>query len=288
MPDPSPILPPDVIALIEARAGAGSVRPLRAAHGGFSHLTAHARIAGAACVVKASNTVAGRAELLRERDALATLGPGVPSARLRFDVADETWVVLVLEELPGESGVRLFAGAHDALASAYTQLGEALARVHAQPAPPALPAMADVYAGAGLATLDLSSGLRAALRDALSHPAWRAGPARLVHGDAGLHNVLWRDGRLVALLDWEWACGGNAQLDLAWLRWTQRWRAMPDEMWDAALSGYASGGGDASVPPPDEARALALGQIAMILMRSRENAPAFAEWMRRLAWTLRA
>ena len=36
----------------------------------------------------------------------------------------------------------------------------------------------------------------------------------LVHGDAHLGNVLWRDGRLVALLDFEWVRWGPADLEL--------------------------------------------------------------------------
>jgi aminoglycoside phosphotransferase (APT) family kinase protein len=42
------------------------------------------------------------------------------------------------------------------------------------------------------------------------------GPAGLVWGDARLANALFLDGRLVALLDWEAAAVGPAELDLGW------------------------------------------------------------------------
>jgi aminoglycoside phosphotransferase (APT) family kinase protein len=65
-----------------------------------------------------------------------------------------------------------------------------------------------------------AGGLRAAefeaayqwLRDNL---ASAAGRARLCHGDVGLHNLLVRDGRVTALLDWELAVAGPAAFDLA-------------------------------------------------------------------------
>ncbi len=41
-------------------------------------------------------------------------------------------------------------------------------------------------------------------------------PTGLVWGDARISNTLYRDGRAVALLDWEMAALGPAELDLAW------------------------------------------------------------------------
>ena len=40
-------------------------------------------------------------------------------------------------------------------------------------------------------------------------------PVRLVHGDFGPHNLLWRDGRISGLFDWDHLCAGDPAIDLA-------------------------------------------------------------------------
>lgn len=64
----------------------------------------------------------------------------------------------------------------------------------------------------------------------------------LVHGDFGLHNILFSDGRLSGLLDWERAHLGNPAEDLAYLK------PSLDQIggWETFLSGYLEAGG----PPP--------------------------------------
>lgn len=64
----------------------------------------------------------------------------------------------------------------------------------------------------------------------------------LVHGDFGLHNVLFSDGRLSGLLDWERTHLGNPAEDLAYLK------PSLDQVggWENFLSGYLEAGG----PPP--------------------------------------
>jgi aminoglycoside phosphotransferase (APT) family kinase protein len=109
--------------------------------------------------------------------------------------------------------------------------------------------------------------------------------ASLVHGDAGLHNLLW-DGRIAALLDWEWAGCGSPLLDLAWLHWTMRWRDLPVALWQTMLARYGDGPALACGSSPAALRALALGQIAGILARVQGQPGAWGEWLRRLRWTL--
>ncbi|MBC8076389.1 MAG: hypothetical protein H7Y32_09975, partial [Chloroflexales bacterium] len=75
-------------------------------------------------------------------------------------------------------------------------------------------------------------------------------------------------------------------LDLAWLAWTLRWRKLPDTLWHAFGGGYGSGPAAHGDVASDALRQLAIGQIAMILVRSQPNAAAFAEWQRRAWWTL--
>jgi aminoglycoside phosphotransferase (APT) family kinase protein len=61
------------------------------------------------------------------------------------------------------------------------------------------------------------------------------GPARVAHGDYGLHNcLLGEDGHVTAVLDWEVATLGDPLADLAYL--VNRWNATPA----SALEGYFS------------------------------------------------
>ncbi len=285
-----PLLPPAVAALAEA-ALAAAISDLAPTVGGFSNLSRHARIGGRPCVIKAAELPAKRASLRHEAAVLGLLaGRGVPApARLAL-AEDAAWTVLISEALPGRPGLAMLEGERAELPAAFAALGAILAGLHALPAPE-LPGLALAprlaAARAALAGPDLDAGLRRPLAAALGHPAWQDGPPRLLHGDAGLHNLLW-DGRRgcaptrgAALLDWEWAAGGPPAFDLAWLRWTIGWRGLPDELWHAALGAYGQ-----PAPPPDALEALALGQIGMILARLAGQPAARAEWLRRAGWTL--
>lgn len=65
------------------------------------------------------------------------------------------------------------------------------------------------------------------------------GRRSLLHGDYWPGNVLWRDGRVVALLDWEDAAVGDPMCDLAAARQELCWKLGPEAM--AAFTGaYAS------------------------------------------------
>ncbi len=68
---------------------------------------------------------------------------------------------------------------------------------------------------------DLEARLRAALR-----PHWplaSGAPSVLLHGDFWPGNLLWREGRVAALLDWEDAGLGDPRLDLAHARLELLW-----------------------------------------------------------------
>src|SRR6185436_495880 len=124
------------------------------------------------------------------------------------------------------------------LEALYHALGLLLANIHHTPvsAPTLAPQLVDRmrHALAHLPTLGLASDLSAALLEGLQHPIWRTQPHGLAHGDAGLHNLLW-DGRITALLDWEWAGWGTPLLDLAWLYWTIQWRRLSPTLWQSLL-----------------------------------------------------
>jgi aminoglycoside phosphotransferase (APT) family kinase protein len=90
-----------------------------------------------------------------------------------------------------------------------------LARIHATPLAglPALPERGDPIPEL-LEWLPSTSGLG----PVLEARGRFCGPARLVHGDYWPGNLLWRDGRLVAVLDWEDAAIGDPLSDLACAR----------------------------------------------------------------------
>jgi aminoglycoside phosphotransferase (APT) family kinase protein len=136
-----------------------------------------------------------------------------------------------------------------------------------------------------LPTLGLEPELLDVFAAGLAHPAWQPASTRLVHGDAGLHNVLW-DGRISALLDWEWSGWGNPLLDIAWVYWTMRWRAVAPALWNVFLSSYQAAFAEAAPADSASLRALVFGQIAGILARAHEQPAARAEWLRRASWTL--
>lgn len=81
----------------------------------------------------------------------------------------------------------------------------------------------------------------------------------LVHGDFGLHNALFDDGRLSGMLDWERAHLGNPAEDLAYLK------PALDQIgaWDAFLDGYHVAGG-----PPVVTRDLAYFTVWQDLWRA--------------------
>ncbi|HKQ84001.1 MAG TPA: phosphotransferase [Steroidobacteraceae bacterium] len=66
-------------------------------------------------------------------------------------------------------------------------------------------------------------------------------PRCLIHGDVGTHNILVRDGHLVALIDWELAHPADPAEDLAQCRMM----LLPDTMpWDAFVREYIAAGGN--------------------------------------------
>ena len=75
----------------------------------------------------------------------------------------------------------------------------------------------------------------------LLHYPLRERPRCLIHGDVGTHNMLVRDGHLVAMLDWELAKEGDPAEDLAQCRML----LLPDTMpWEEFAREYVAAGGD--------------------------------------------
>jgi aminoglycoside phosphotransferase (APT) family kinase protein len=286
-------LPEPVAALLAAAfPGQPLARPAPTV-GGFSNFSLQLRIGGRPCVVKAADREAKRADLRREARLLSLLaGRRLRAPALLAALEDSRWTALVLARRPGAPGIGLYGGPPEGLLPPLRALGHALARVHGAPiAPPPDAAAAGLLLGeraaalrAALATLPLPDDLREPLYAALAHPAWRPARPRLLHGDAGLHNLLWGATGLT-LLDWELAGWGDPRLDLAWAAWTLRFRAAPAGALEALLDGYGRERAAALGPEPHILHTLALGQIAGLTARAA-GGPGWDEWLRRARWTI--
>lgn len=98
-----------------------------------------------------------------------------------------------------------------------------LARIHAvdtaRPGPASLPRRTHAFASnlRGRTPAPISPLDKQRIHTALE-PFWQTAPRNasvLLHGDLWPGNLLWRDGELVAVLDWEDACVGDPLADLA-------------------------------------------------------------------------
>jgi aminoglycoside phosphotransferase (APT) family kinase protein len=284
------MLPVDVEHLLQSAFPGQPIGDFAATSGGFSNLTAIATIGARRCVIKAASAALKRADVRREAALLRLLAAAdLPIPGLLALIEDAEWTVAVTGWLAGEHGLAVLARAPDQLESIYHALGRLLASIHRTPVPAdaQVPQLEDRMRDAleRLSSLPLERDLHDALLGALQHPIWRAQPRALAHGDSGLHTLLWEE-RITALLDWEWAGWGTPLLDLGWVFWTISWRSLPPALWQSLLAGYGAGPALAHPATPDDMRALALGQIASILARSHAQPAAWAEWQRRLRWTL--
>jgi aminoglycoside phosphotransferase (APT) family kinase protein len=283
------MLPDRVLALVAAAFPGQPIGEVAPTEGGFSHYTALATIGGRRCAIKAASDANKRADVRHEARMLALLrNHALPSPQLLALSESDAWTVAVSAVIAGHSGIHLYQQP-ELLAEAYRALGELLASVHRTPIPPPDPdlLLAERFRQVQeqLPALGLAPELLELFAASLAHPVWYPTRSTLVHGDAGLHNVLW-DGHISALLDWEWSGCGNPLLDVAWVYWTMRWRAISPALWDVFLNSYQAA--FAGATPADAAglRALVFGQIAGILAHVREQPTARAEWLRRANWTL--
>lgn len=284
------MLPESVRAHVQAAFPGVSIHYLSPTEGGFSHYSAVVMVGAQRCVLKSATLAAKRADLRHEAailQALAGRGLPVPPLVALLDTGEAT--VELLEALPGTSGITVYSRSPAELRAALAALANLLAATHSitseLDAPESGLAARAAQALTQLPALPLDDTVRNELAASLQHPVWQAAPGGLVHGDAGLHNLLWHPPH-AALLDWEWASRGTPLFDLAWVWWTLRWRKMPPALWAALLARYRAL--RPGLPAADSAalRALTLGQIASILGRAVHEQTAYAEWQRRAQWTL--
>ena len=280
------MVPPPVRAYLESIGPVGRLRPTV---GGFSNTTFLTTLGGRPVLVKVNSDETKRADLGREAGILRYLAdteipvPVLVSLGETSDGDGATWTVLVEEALDGESGLSLAQRGDEAdLSRCARQIGRVLGSVHEQV----------IGAGVGLDAeeLDLS---RRWLKDrravanlvetntALSHSALRVGVS-LVHGDAGFHNTMWRDGRLIGLIDWEFAGFGNPLADAAWVWWTMAFRRQPASVWSAFVEGYRAERLALLGWSPEVVVEFLRAQMFSLLSRTMPESSARQEWLRRL------
>jgi aminoglycoside phosphotransferase (APT) family kinase protein len=169
--------------------------------------------------------------------------------------------LIVMERVQGVIGGSVFGSENALDASVADVLGEIVARLHTMPAMRELGNLTQAISERhwnmplhecvreyieNYFELMLNSDHMAAL-GVVAQFAWllRNIPALegrpcLLHGDIGLHNMLFNDGRLQALLDWEYAHIGDPAEDLAYMRNTMG-RSLD---WNRFMASYVSNGGE--------------------------------------------
>jgi aminoglycoside phosphotransferase (APT) family kinase protein len=139
--------------------------------------------------------------------------------------------LLVIEYVEGETE---FVPAD--LSDFVAQIAEQLAKIHGVPCSPELSYLPNQDKGFGdrADPLDVSLG-EARIRDALESawPLVQENSAVLLHGDYWPGNILWKDGQVAAVIDWEDARVGDPLADLANCRLELLWA-----LGEAAMTGF--------------------------------------------------
>lgn len=235
-------------------------------HAGLTYGFAVADATGERCYVlkvaprgvrRSGNTdVFRQAPLLR---ALHRAGLPVPDVPFASDKDDELGSpYIVMERLPGRTFViwepdPSFLAAETDLV--WSQTAQALASIHAFDRRTHLAdwnhhAALDEQIGFWSRILDKAdeAGWKrrgAALAAALAASPSETGPIGLTHGDYQPGNVLFEDGRLTGIIDWELACIGPQNLDVGWLLmmadrtcWHEGWSPRINQSRDEILAIY--------------------------------------------------
>jgi aminoglycoside phosphotransferase (APT) family kinase protein len=167
---------------------------------------------------------------------------------------------IIMRRSPGVPGGSVFEAKGGIPASLAQTLAEILARLHALPPMAALSELTDSI-NAERWNLPLETCVRKYITDYqalyqndahLPSPALASlfgwllsnvpdlpGKPVLLHGDIGFHNFLFDDGKLSAVLDWEFAHLGDPAEDLAYVRNT----VGPALDWDDFMASYRAAGG---------------------------------------------
>ncbi|HKU94633.1 MAG TPA: phosphotransferase family protein [Vineibacter sp.] len=237
----------------------------------------------------------GNTDVYRQAPLLRALSAaGLPAPRVPLAAADESDLgtpFIVMERLAGRTFIiwephASFDLAPHRVAALWTQAAAALARLHAfdwrgalddweQPRPLAAEL---AYWAPILAKAPDDHWLQEgrALADALAARIPDAGPVGVIHGDYQPGNLLFDNGRLTGIIDWELAGIGTQALDLGWLAmmadprcWHANWQPHVGTDRDALIAVYEDARG-APVTAVDWFQALAcyrMGAIACLNVR---------------------
>lgn len=260
-----------------------TIEPLADTLGGFSHTTLVVSIGGVPCVAKGGTIDTRREDIRREAEALTlATAAALPAPRLLALLDDDHTTVLLTGHLPGQAGVTLYQATPEVRGAALARLGVIMTSIHAVPADhhDARLASIAVPRDALAATLSGEPDAAALLERFTAACAALPQRRRLVHGDAGLHNLVWQHDA-GALVDWEWAGWGDPLLDLGWIDWTLRFRRVAAGEAAHFWRQYADG-----MPDPALLHAAALARIAHLLVRVAAIPAARAEWLRRTRITI--
>jgi aminoglycoside phosphotransferase (APT) family kinase protein len=275
--------PSTLLAWLRQRHPGVAVEPLADTLGGFSHTTLVVSIGDMPCVAKAGVIAARREDIRRESDALTlAAAAGLPAPRRLALLEDADTTVLLAERLPGQAGVTLYQAPPAQRCAALARLGELMSQIHAVPADDDSMSLAPIAVPHDSLVAALTGEPDAAMLLACFDAAGAMLPQRrrLVHGDAGLHNLVWH-GDTGALVDWEWAGWGDPLLDLGWISWTLGFRQVATAESACFWRHYA-----ADRPDPALLHAAALARIAHLLVRVAGIPAARAEWLRRARRTV--
>jgi aminoglycoside phosphotransferase (APT) family kinase protein len=124
-----------------------------------------------------------------------------------------------------------------------TQLGRALADVHAAPSD-RLPALPSVFDCSGGSPDVLDGPLAAEIRS--SWPSLTDSPDVLTHSDYWSGNVVWRDGVLTGIVDWSGGARGPRGFDLGWCR-LDLYLLFDERITDVFLAAYEAATGHAII-----------------------------------------
>jgi|GEM_PF-839699 Predicted aminoglycoside phosphotransferase len=278
-------LPDAIYEAIAASFPDREIGPLEATFGGYSNVSVLVPLNEERIIAKIAQMPIKQLDVRHEATVLRFIeGRGLPAPSLISFYEAPDFCIEFLTFIEGINGMHFFSQEQRRLPELYAAVGQVLAHVHQQEASelPAEFQLRERYAQVHeqLPSLGLPSAIERELLTALEHPVWEEPANCLVHGDAGIHNLLW-DGQMRALLDWEWSGCGSPLFDIAWNLWTMRFRSLEPRITYDFLTAY-----QAIAPQPiqakaDALRALALSHIAFILTRSEPGSWARAEWERR-------
>jgi aminoglycoside phosphotransferase (APT) family kinase protein len=173
----------------------------------------------------------GNTDVLRQVPLLQALRPaGVPVAEVRYWSDDERWFEVpffMVGRLPGSTYIVRHPDSSVSPQAVFTQAVEALASVHTFDWRRRLPSWEPVrdlvdeirYWDPILAKAAEPPWVQMGeeTRDALLASVPDAPAVGVFHGDFQTNNILFHEGRLVAVLDWEISGVGAQLLDLGWL-----------------------------------------------------------------------